>query len=105
MPDGSVSVLRPSLMVIPPLPFCTYWNLKAIEEEHCKSIMSLRDMHCALESMHTEIMEGKCARCTRVQMINNARNNVLPLDITMGDYVRVRSDCKLAISFRPSGAD
>lgn len=88
------SGLKPPSLIVRPLPMRTYRDMETLNAARCQSILNINDVHQALEVMHKEVFKRNQTRRTRAQLIHNAKTNVLPLNIDIGDYVMVRVSVK-----------
>lgn len=85
--------LKPSPLVIRPLPLRRYCDLNSVSEERCKQILNLGTLAEALDQRHKEVNMQNQYRRKQAQRIHNAKTNVSPWNIDVGDYVMVRTHC------------
>lgn len=83
--------LEPSSLVFRPWPLKRFYYLKILSEERCKKLINVGIMQEALEKVHQDAHSRSERRSTRARLVHNAKTNILPLNIEVGDYVLIRT--------------
>lgn len=82
--------LRTHSLFICPAPLRVYGEMKVLDEGKANQIANVEMLHVALEEFHKEVLEINRLHRSRAQLINNAKNNIIPMNYSVGDYVLVR---------------
>lgn len=69
-------------------------DLKAIQEARMKEIVDIDPLHEVLEKDHGEVSNNKKMERSRAQKQHDAKTNVQPVYIGIGDFVIVRTQAK-----------
>lgn len=96
--------LKPSPLLVRLMPLRMFKDVKVLDEARTPELINITTVHEVLDQMHKDVSETNAIRHTRAQKIHNARTNVLPLNINVGDNVRIRSMRERSTSYKKSGA-
>lgn len=78
-----------------PEPFRKHKQPKSIHIKLCRQIFTnIESIRFTIERIHREILEGDNKQRTLAQKVYNARTSVLSINISIGDYVMVRTHAK-----------
>lgn len=83
--------LKASPLIIRPLPLRKYMSVKALDEARTMQVINIDRFHQALENIHKEVSDNNTANRSRALKWHNAKTNVTPLNINIGDYVMIRT--------------
>lgn len=83
--------LRAHSRFIRTAPLRRYREMKVLDENRGKKIVNIDMFHAVLEEMHKEVLENNRLRRSRAEQIHNAKTNIVPINIAVGDYVMIRT--------------
>lgn len=86
--------LKTPPLLISPTPLRIYKDVRATDEAKMAEIINIAVLHEAVEKVHKEVEKKNTANRTRAQKWYNAKTNVLPLNIAIGDYEMIRTHAK-----------
>lgn len=76
------------------MPLRTYRTLQGIDKEGLLSVMGVGKLQVSFEAIHEELSSRNEQMHTKAQQLHNARTNVLPVNIVVGDFLMVRVNAK-----------
>lgn len=85
------TALKPSHILIKPMPLRKFRNIEAMNEEGMKDLVSITKLQEALTQRHKDAAQSKAIRGTHAKQLHNTKTNVLPVNIVVGDHVMVRA--------------
>lgn len=86
--------LNPSTFLFHPVPFKKYRIIKALIEEPWIVAVNIDAMHYAPEAKNKEIAKGNHLVRMQAQNVLNTKTNVLQINISIIEYVKVRTHTK-----------
>lgn len=86
--------LQASPLLVRPTPLRTYKDPNSLNEARLNVILNIDAIHGVLEKFHKEVKSNNKMERTRVQRRQNAKKNIQPVNITIGDYVMARTHVK-----------
>lgn len=86
--------LKAEPLLVRSSPLRMYRNAHGTDEARIATISDIEALHNALENVYKEVSKRNRMNRTRAQKWQNAKTNVLPLNITVGDYVMIRTHAK-----------
>lgn len=86
--------LKPSALLIRPLPLNRFRDFRTIYEERCNQLVNIARMHNTPAQMHMKISESNQQRGTKAQKMCNAKTIVSAINIEACDYVMIRRHAK-----------
>lgn len=84
--------LKAPPLLIRPLPLKKYKDVRALNEAVTAEFININKVHAMLESVHKEVKGSSMANRAHALKWHNAKTNRVALNITVGDYVIVRTD-------------
>ena len=85
---------RPIRPLLRALPFNEYGHLESLDEIRARQITNIGEMQKALEAVHREVQQRSDGSRDKSVAVHNARTNVQPLKLAIGDFVLVRAATK-----------
>lgn len=82
--------LVPSPLLVRSMPIMAYSSLQILGQAQTQAIVDVRKLQESLEAMHQELSIKNDKARIKAQQVYIAQKNVLPLNITIGDFVMVR---------------
>lgn len=83
--------LRPSPLLVRLTPLRKYKDLRAIDEARTAEIINFSGLHEVLVKVHKEESNNNMVNRSRALRCHNAKTNVTPLNINVGDHLMIRT--------------